>query len=84
MNDQRVTSTEARVIIRSGRFTLSVVGDEYVMTGGYYGTHSLSVHCTDAKRLHSHWIGYCRQQQHGAPAEARITFSDVVSEDITF
>ncbi len=37
--------------------TLELVGDNYIMKGAT-GTHRLSEHCTDTKRLQAHWIGF--------------------------
>ena len=37
--------------------TLQLVGDDYIMTGAT-GSHRLSAHCTDAKRLQAHWNGF--------------------------
>jgi len=31
---------------------------EYRMTGGKFGSHTLSIEHTDGERLQAHWIGY--------------------------
>ena len=61
-----------RVISRDGAKVLSQDGADYIMSGGRYGEHRLSVSCTDAARLKAHWQGYCT-------ADSGHTLADVVT-----
>lgn len=56
-------------IDRDGQYVLSVEGDAYIMSGGRYGEHRLSVSCTSPARLAAHWRGYCQQGQERSIAD---------------
>jgi hypothetical protein len=61
------------IIARDGNRTLAFDGEDYVMAGGWYGEHRLSVASTTDARLKAHWLGYCQ-------ADSGHTLADVVTK----
>lgn len=61
-----MTTTEADNLIASlpkpGGLQLSREGDQIVMAGGKWGSHSLSAKVSSAERLLVHWKGYVENQ----------------------
>lgn len=49
---------------RTGRdglkMTLKIEAGSFVMEGGKWGRHTLSIAHTDDRRLRAHWDGYCQ------------------------
>lgn len=64
MND-KLTQQDAILSTTGNGLFLIIEGDNFIMTGGKKGNHTLHVGSTDFDRLHAHWCGYIEASDAG-------------------